>query len=290
MTALRGHFKGLTYLFIIVGTGLMAFGLQCIYDPTELVTGGFTGLAIIIKAMTEQWFPEGIPLWLTNLALNIPVFVLGYVRMGKQFIGKTLLGTVMLSAWLYIIPSIDLAEGDYLLAALFGGLISGVGMGFVLRANATTGGTDMVAALIQKSLRHHSVVRIMQIVDGMVVVLGLFVFGIRPTLYALVAIFVTAQSSDAILEGFKYSKGAYIITDKYEEVAKNLMRELDRGVTGLSARGMYTGKDRCVLYCVVSRKQIAAVKELVVEIDPNAFVIVSDVREVLGEGFQEHPN
>lgn len=290
MTALRGHFKGLTYLFIIVGTGLMAFGLQCIYDPTELVTGGFTGLAIIIKDMTKQWLPEGIPLWLTNLALNIPVFVLGYVRMGKQFIGKTLLGTVMLSAWLYIIPSIDLAEGDYLLAALFGGLISGVGMGFVLRANATTGGTDMVAALIQKSLRHHSVVRIMQIVDGMVVVLGLFVFGIRPTLYALVAIFVTAQSSDAVLEGFKYSKGAYIITDKYEEVAKNLMRELDRGVTGLSARGMYTGKDRCVLYCVVSRKQIAAVKELVVEIDPNAFVIVSDVREVLGEGFQEHPN
>ena len=188
----------------------------------------------------------------------------------------------------YILPVIDLAQGDMLLVALFGGVFSGAGMGMVLRANATTGGTDMVAALIQLKIRHYNVAQIMQVLDGAIVILGFFVFGLRPSLYAIVAIFVTTKVSDAILEGFKYSKAAYIITDKYEEVAKVLMEELDRGATGLKATGMYTGKDRCVLYCVVSKKQIVTLKEIVVNIDPKAFVIVSDVREVLGEGFLDY--
>lgn len=146
----------------------------------------------------------------------------------------------------------------------------------------------MVAALIQLKIRHYNVAQIMQILDGAIVVLGFFVFGLRPSLYAIVAIFVTTKVSDAILEGFKYSKAAYIITDKYEEVAQVLMEELDRGATGLKATGMYTGRDRCVLYCVVSKKQIVTLKEIVVNIDPKAFVIVSDVREVLGEGFLDY--
>lgn len=276
------------FLLIIVGTAGVAFAVQCMYDPCGLVTGGFSGIAIIIKSLTEHVIPGGVPLWLTNLLLNIPVFTVAYIKMGKRFIGRTLFGTVMLSAWLYILPVIDLAQGDMLLVALFGGVFSGAGMGMVLRANATTGGTDMVAALIQLKIRHYNVAQIMQILDGAIVILGFFVFGLRPSLYAIVAIFVTTKVSDAILEGFKYSKAAYIITDKYEEVAKVLMEELDRGATGLKATGMYTGKDRCVLYCVVSKKQIVTLKEIVVNIDPKAFVIVSDVREVLGEGFLDY--
>lgn len=276
------------FLLIIVGTAGVAFAVQCMYDPCGLVTGGFSGIAIIIKSLTEHIIPGGVPLWLTNLLLNIPVFIVAYIKMGKRFIGRTLFGTVMLSAWLYILPVIDLAQGDMLLVALFGGVFSGAGMGMVLRANATTGGTDMVAALIQLKIRHYNVAQIMQILDGTIVILGFFVFGLRPSLYAIVAIFVTTKVSDAILEGFKYSKAAYIITDKYEEVAKVLMEELDRGATGLKATGMYTGKDRCVLYCVVSKKQIVTLKEIVVNIDPKAFVIVSDVREVLGEGFLDY--
>ena len=276
------------FLLIIVGTAGVAFAVQCMYDPCGLVTGGFSGIAIIIKSLTEHIIPGGVPLWLTNLLLNIPVFIVAYIKMGKRFIGRTLFGTVMLSAWLYILPVIDLAQGDMLLVALFGGVFSGAGMGMVLRANATTGGTDMVAALIQLKIRHYNVAQIMQILDGAIVILGFVVFGLRPSLYAIVAIFVTTKVSDAILEGFKYSKAAYIITDKYEEVAKVLMEELDRGATGLKATGMYTGKDRCVLYCVVSKKQIVTLKEIVVNIDPKAFVIVSDVREVLGEGFLDY--
>ena len=276
------------FLLIIVGTAGVAFAVQCMYDPCGLVTGGFSGIAIIIKSLTEHVIPGGVPLWLTNLLLNIPVFIVAYIKMGKRFIGRTRFGTVMLSVWLYILPVIDLAQGDMLLVALFGGVFSGAGMGMVLRANATTGGTDMVAALIQLKIRHYNVAQIMQILDGAIVILGFFVFGLRPSLYAIVAIFVTTKVSDAILEGFKYSKAAYIITDKYEEVAKVLMEELDRGATGLKATGMYTGKDRCVLYCVVSKKQIVTLKEIVVNIDPKAFVIVSDVREVLGEGFLDY--
>lgn len=288
MTALREQFRVSQILLIVAGTGIMAFGIQCIYEPAGLVTGGFTGLAIVVRKLSAHWLDGGIPLWFTNIALNIPVFIAALVCMGRKFIGRTLLATLSLSAWLFFVPSVDLTNGDVLLASVFGGLVSGTGMGLVFRAKATTGGTDMVAALIQKRLRHLSVVHVMQFVDGAVVLCGLYVFGIRPTLYAVIAIYVTTRVSDALLEGFKYSKAAFIITDHYEEAAERIMGELDRGVTGLEARGMYTNNSRCVLYCVVSRKQIVEVKEIVNEIDPSAFVIVSDVREVLGEGFLEY--
>ena len=194
---------------------------------------------------------------------------------------------MLLSLWLYILPLVDLTDGDYVLAAIFGGCIGGVGMGLVLLAKSTTGGTEMVATLIQHYYKHYSVVQIIQFLDGAVVVAGLFVFGIHAVLYAIVAIFVTSKVSDALMEGLKFSKAAFIITDHYEQVAKRIMTELERGVTGLRAKGMYSGAEKCMLYCVVSKKEIVQVKEIVREVDPDAFVIVSDAREVLGEGFQE---
>lgn len=276
------------YICIILGTGLIAMSVQFVYDPINLVTGGFSGLAIIIKAVTESFIKGGIPLWLTNIALNAPVFLVAYFVKGKKFIGRTLVGTILLSAWLYVIPSIDLTQSDYTLSAIFGGVIGGTGMGMVLMSKATTGGTDMVAALIQHKLRHYSVVQIMQILDGLIVLCGLYVFGMKAALYAIVAIFVTAKVSDMLMEGFKFSKVAYIITEHYEEVAKAILNDLDRGVTALHAKGMYSGDEKYMLYCVVSKKEIVNVKDLVAKIDPDAFVIVSDATEVLGEGFLEY--
>lgn len=203
----------------------------------------------------------------------------------KNYIGKTGFATILLSVWLYLIPVIDMSGDDYMLAALFGGAFTGIGMALVLKAGATTGGTDMVAAIIQSHMRHYTVVQVMQVLDAAIVILGLYVFGLRPTLYAVVSIFVSTKISDAFLEGFKTSKAAFIITNRYEEVAERLMDELDRGVTGLHAQGMYTEEKKCVLYCVVSRKEIVRVKEIVNDVDSSAFVIVSDVREVLGEDF-----
>ena len=276
------------YVLILVGTAVMALAIQCIYDRVGLVTGGFTGLTIIIRNITKSVISGGIPLWFANIVLNIPVFIYSYVKFGKKFVGRTLFATIMLSVWLYIIPGVDLSGDDYLLAALFGGVFTGVGMGIVLRAGATTGGTDMVAALIQTKMRHYSVVQIMQVMDAAIVIAGLYVFGLRSTLYAVVSIFVSTKVSDGFLEGFKNSKAALSITNHYKEVAARVMDELGRGVTGMDAKGMYTQDYKCVLYCVVSRKEIVQLKEIVNDVDPDAFVIVSDVREVLGEGFMEY--
>lgn len=276
------------YIKIVLGTGIMGLAIKCIYDPISLVTGGFTGVAILVKKLTETFVTGGIPLWLTNLGLNIPVFIVAWRLKGKKFIGRTAVSTILLSVWLYVIPEANLVNGDYILAAIFGGVLTGIGLGMILWANATTGGTDMVAALIQIKLKHYSIAQILQVLDGIIVLIGLYVFGLQPALYAIVAIFIVSKVTDTMLEGMKFSKAAYIITDHYEEVARMIMTELDRGVTGLEARGMYSGDKKCMLYCVVSKKEIVSLKELVTRIDRNAFVIVGDVREVLGEGFIEY--
>lgn len=276
------------YAFIIFGTFLMGIAYNCIYDQIGLVTGGFTGIGIIVKSISGGIVSGGIPLWVTNLALNVPFFLLTWLILGKRFLGRSVIGMLLLTLWLALVPQIDLVQGDYAIAAIFGGVTAGAGMGFVLRGRATTGGTDMVAALLHKFIPHISIVQLLQFLDGVIVVLGCFTFGLHATLYAIVAIYITAKVSDLIMEGFKYSKAAYIITSETEKVTEALLNDLDRGVTGLKATGMYTGDDKTVLYCVVSTKEIVALKELVVEIDPAAFVIVSDVREVLGEGFLDY--
>lgn len=276
------------YVLMMIGTGLVATSIKCIYDPVSMVTGGFSGLAIIVKELTDELVPGGIPLWLTNLVLNIPVFLIALKVKGKKFIWRTVMGTFLLSLWLYVIPSVDLTQGDYILASVFGGCLLGAGMGMILQAKATTGGTDMVATLLQHYMRHYSIVQIMQVLDGLIVLCGFYVFGVRPALYAIVAIFITAKVSDTLMEGLKFSKAAYIISDHHELVAQKILEDLDRGVTGIMAKGMYSGEEKCMLYCVVSKKEIVRVKEVVAEVDPHAFVIVSDAREVLGEGFLEY--
>lgn len=276
------------YLMIAVGTGCMALAIQWFLDPAGLVTGGFTGIAIIVRQMSLGVTAGGIPLWLTNLILNIPMFLIGWKMKGRKFVGRTAAATVLLSVWLYIIVPVNMAQDDPLLAAVFGGVIMGIGIGLILLAKATTGGTDMAAALIQSKLRHYSVVQIMQVIDGLIVLTGLYAFGLKAGLYAVIAIYITSKVSDALMEGMKYSKAAFIITDRHEEMAQALMEKLNRGITGISAMGMYSGNEKRMLYCVVSKKEIVELKEIAVGIDSRAFVIVSDAREVLGEGFIEY--
>ncbi len=271
-------------ILMVVGTGLMGLAIQCIYDPVGLVTGGFTGVAIIAKYLTKG----AVPLWLTNLVLNVPLFFLAALIKGKKFVARTAVATVLLSAWLYVIPLWDLAEGDYVLSAIFGGVISGVGMGMVLLAHATTGGTDMLAALIQHKLRHYTIMQIICVIDGIIVAVGIYSFGVKAALYAIVAIYVTSKVSDTLTEGMKYSKAVFIVSDHYKEISDAIMTQMDRGVTGLNGVGMYSGDEKCMLYCVVSKKEIVVLKEIILNIDNNAFVIVTDAREVVGEGFLEY--
>lgn len=269
------------YILIILGTFIMGFAIKNIYDSAGLVTGGVSGIAIILKKQL------GIALWITNTALNIPLFLVSVRLKGWQFIKRTLAATVSLSVSLYIIPEVTFLGDELLLAALFGGIVSGAGVGLVFVAQATTGGTDMLAALIQRALPHYSLAQIMQVLDALVVLIGASVFGITYALYALIAIYAVTKVSDGLIEGMKFSKVAFIISSRTEEIARAIMDQMDRGVTALHARGMYSGMSRDMLFCVVSKKEIVQLKELVVGHDSQAFVIVSDAREVLGEGFIE---
>ena len=277
----------LDYLMIIVGTALMAVAVNSVFDLCGMVTGGFSGIAILVKEWTEDVVPGGIPLWVTNMSMNIPLFFIGMKIGGFGFVKKALIGEICLSFWLAVLPAFDIAGNDLLLAAVYGGVIQGVGIGLVFLGRGTTGGTDMMAALLQLKLRHYSIAQIMQFIDGAVVLVGMYVFGVQKALYAIIAVFLVTKVTDGMIEGLKFSKQAYIITRKPEEISTQIMRNLDRGVTGIRGKGMYSGQDKLLLYCVVGRKEIVALKELVDEIDPEAFVIVSDVREVLGEGFIE---
>lgn len=278
----RKRAAAVDYLMIIAGSFIMGFAIKNMYDPISLVTGGVSGIAIILKNLFS------VPLWVTNTVLNIPLFLVSFKIKGWKFIKKTFAATVALSLSLYIIPYMPFVTDDLFLASLFGGIISGIGAGMVFICQATTGGTDMLAALIQRKLKHYSIAQIMQVLDGMVVLAGATVFGIRFALYALIAIFAVSKISDGMIEGLKFSKQAFIVSDQYEKIAKAVMERLARGVTAVNAVGMYSGNSKKMLFCVVSKKEIVQLKEIVGEIDPSAFVIVSDAREVFGEGFIEY--
>ena len=278
----RGKSPFRDYILILIGASIMGFAIKNIYDPIGLVTGGASGVAIILK---KQF---GVPLWLTNTAINIPLFAAAAKLKGWSFIKRTLLATVTLSVSLYVIPEMPFLMDDLFLTALFGGLITGAGAGIVFACQATTGGTDMLAAIIRRWLPHYTLAQILQVLDAAIVLIGAGIFGVTYALYALIAIYAVSKVSDGIIEGMKYSKVAYIISDKSEEIAAAILKELERGVTALDARGLYSGNRKDVLFCVVSRKEIAQLKELVVGHDAQAFVIVSDAREVLGEGFIEY--
>lgn len=270
------------YVLIVVGAFIMGFAIKNMYDPVNLVTGGVSGIAIIMKSLA------GIPLWMTNTALNIPLFLVAWKINGWKFIKRTAVATVALSVSLYVIPEVAFLPDDLFLASLFGGIVSGVGTGLVFMFSATTGGTDMLAALLQRKMRHYSIAQIMQVLDGMVVLAGATVFGVQYALYALIAIYAVSKISDGILEGLKFSKQAFIISEHYQEIADAIMTRMERGVTSLDAVGMYSGEGRKMLFCVVSKKEIVQIREIVREFDRRAFVIVSDVKEVFGEGFIEY--
>lgn len=275
------------YGLLLLGTLLIAVSVNLVYDPMGMVTGGVTGLAIAIKYLTGLVFEEGIPVWVTNIICNIPLFIAAFLILGKKTLGRTLFATVSLTIFIGLLPVKALFSEDLLLAAVFGGAIGGIGMGLVLLSMATTGGTDLLCMLIHAKKKHLSVPTLLLFVDGGVVLLGVFVFGINKALYAVIAVYITSKISDSILEGLKFAKMAYIISDNYIEIAQEIMSVLDRGVTGLNATGMYSNADKKMLFCVVSKKEMVEVLDIVNKKDKRAFVIISDAREVMGEGFRE---
>ena len=272
----------ISYVWITVGSFIYALGFDWCYVPNDIGFGGMTGLAQIVNAILP-WAPIGAVV----IVLNIPLFLAAFRLQGVKPVVKTLYATAALSFFLGVMPEWIFVKDDLLLTAVFGGALSGAGFGLVLGGDATTGGTDLLAALLRRWMPQYSVAEIMMVLDGMIVLAGAAVFGVHYALYAIIAVFIVGKVSDAMVEGWKFAKQAYIISEKYEEIAARLMAELDRGVTNIYAKGMYSEQDRPILFCVVSRKEIVRLKQIAAQTDPRAFVIVSDAREVLGEGFME---
>lgn len=276
------------YITIIAGAILMALSVNLVYEPIGMVTGGISGLGIVVKELTKNLIPGGFPVYLFNLICNVPLFLISLKMKGKKFVLSAFVGTISYILALRIIPIYNLHFEDTLLASIFGGVIGGAGIGMVFSASASTGGTDLVAILIHYYKKHISTPMLMTLVDGVIIFFGAVVFGIGNALYAIIAVFITAKVSDGILEGLKFAKMAYIISDEYTAIANSILHSLDRGVTSISATGMYSNQDRKMLFCVVSKKEIVKIIEISHKIDPKSFVIVSDVREVMGEGFIEY--
>ncbi|MCQ2506060.1 MAG: YitT family protein [Lachnospiraceae bacterium] len=272
------------YALIALGTMIMAVAINTVFEPLKLVTGGVTGFAIVLKSWTEGLFENGIPIWFTNLAINLPLFALAWFFKGKEYVTKTLWATVLLSGWIYIIPEFAIFE-DYFQGMFFGGVLSGIGIGLVLLAGSTTGGTDMIADLINIKIKWVSLPVILFVLDGAIVLCGALTFGLDKSIYAILVVYLVSKLSDAILDGLKTARAVYIISDKYDDISKEILLKMDRGVTSFAGTGMYTGKDKSILLCVVAKKQLPYIKDIIRNHDREAFVIITDAREVHGEGF-----
>jgi len=274
------------YAVIAAGSAIFALSVNWVFAPLHLVAGGFTGLEIIIKHLTSGIVQGGVPIWISNIALNLPVFIAAYILRGKEFVGKTLFSTAACTLFLWAIPQWAPMGDDMVISIIYGTVLSGVGIGLVFTRYATTGGTDMAGALIQLYRKHWHMTTIMGVLDVLIVVAGAVVFGLANALYAIVSIAGTTVISGRIQEGVRFAKSVYIISDKNDEIADYIDRELDRGVTYIEAIGYHTGQHRHMLYTVVNKKELGLLKYKVSRTDKNSFMIVGDVREVFGEGWQ----
>ncbi|NLC51611.1 MAG: YitT family protein [Firmicutes bacterium] len=268
------------FLGIFLGSTISAIGLNMFLVPNKLAAGGASGLGIIL------FHTFGIPVGLTIIAFNVLLFLFTFKYLGVRFLAHTVSGTVLMSLMVEVLSFLPAATNDILLAAVYGGLVLGVGMGIVFRANGSTGGTALAAQLLH---RLFGVSSGQGLIGSDILIVGAagIIFGAEIGLYAALSLFVSSWLVDVIQEGFSLAKAALIITSKDEELAKKLMQHLDRGVTRMEAWGGYTDERRGILLSVVSRNQTTQLKALVYEVDPHAFIIVGNASEVLGEGFRQ---
>lgn len=272
---------------IMAGTFLMAVAVNFIYEPMNMVTGGISGLAIVIKRITKDIFPGGVPVWFSNAAINIPIFIWGYFVKGKKFLGYTFLANICFSFFLLILPVSSIQQKDYFLSMVIGGGLTGTGLGLVFASGYSTGGTDLLSSIIHTYLKAYSVGTLLFILDTLIILSGALTFGVRTAVYAVLAVSLTSWIMDNILSGLKVGKQILIISEEYQKISDAILKKLDRGVTSLEGKGMYSDRAKKVLLCVVGKREIVSVVQIVRENDPSAFLIIQDAREVMGEGFGE---
>ena len=276
-------------ILILAGSTITAFATKYIFDPAGLVTGGVSGLAIVVKYLSGLWTGYEFPLWLSNLVLNIPIFLFAIYVSGLKSILRTALCWAIMTLELMVMPAelFRMPQDNLLLTSIYGGLLFGLGTGLLLSARATSGGTDLLGNTLHKYFRHYSQGRLIEFLDAAVVVIGAVVFSVEHTLFAIISVFIMGRVIDYVLGRGKSARLALIISEESEAISADILTELDRGVTALPGRGMYSGSERTMLMCVCSERDVVAVKDIVRRHDPRAFMTIGNVSEAMGEGFSE---
>jgi uncharacterized membrane-anchored protein YitT (DUF2179 family) len=282
------------YSLILVGSFILAAGFVYFITPHRIVPGGVYGIAIVVHYLTKGMFsfwPEGIPIGLFGLLLNIPLTWVGIKILGPKFGVKTITGFVLTSVFIdgitWLRPIGDAAlVSDVLLSCVFGGVLLGFGLGLIFKSRATSGGSDIIAMIASKYTRL-PLGRLMIYVDSVIVLIGLAAFqDWAIPLYSWVVIFITGRAIDLTLEGADYNKALFIISKEHEAIRDKVLDDLERGGTYLKAKGMYTNEEKQMIFTVVSRRELAILEDFIREIDPDAFITIMDTKEILGEGFK----
>ena len=270
------------FLQIIVGTALVAMSTSLFLLPNQLSSGGFSGIATIVYYLLK------IPLGTTVLVLNIPLFIMSLIKNGKHFFLNAVTGTVGLSVFLNIFEKIKPITTDRFLACIYGGIIAGIGTAIILKANASTGGTDLLTQIIKAYKPNIKISNLLVVLDTIIVAMNVIFFKeLEIGLYSAITIYVMGKMLDIFFEGIDFAKMIYIISPQNEEIAKQIGERIRRGSTSLYGKGMYKKMDKEVLLCVASRGEVWEIRKIVKEIDKNAFVVITNAREVFGEGFKE---
>ncbi|MBR6034403.1 MAG: YitT family protein [Clostridia bacterium] len=266
---------------IICGTVVMAMGIGLFLIPNKLSTGGFSGIATIIYYIFK------LPVGTVTFVLNIPIFIYAFIKLGKKTVLRALFGTLCLSIFIDLFESIGPLTEDKILACLYGGILVGIGTAIILKANASTGGSDLLSQIIKKNKPDIRSGTAIVIFDTIVVGINAIVFSkIEIALYSAIAIFIMGKAIDVLLEGIYFTKVIYVVSDRYKEIANRIENEVSRGITGIYAKGMYTNKDKMLLLCVAGRNEVTQIRKIVKSIDRRAFLIISNAREVFGKGFK----
>lgn len=267
-------------LFIVFGAILMAIGTGSFLLPNQLSSGGFSGIATVLYYFFKIDMSKSI------IFLNVPLFIIGLFKLGWKFILRTVFATTIYSYAIDISNNIIVVE-DRVLASIYGGIVIGIGLAFILKTNTSTGGTDLLALILQNNKINLKVGNIIAIVDIIVVFLNLIAFrDIEIGLYSAISIFMIGKLIDVIFEGINYCKVLYIISEKYEDLTEIINKELKRGATGLYANGSYSRKNKMVIMCVSKRNELEKIKVIISKVDKDAFLIITDAREVYGLGFK----
>lgn len=268
----------------ILGGALFALGFDLFLLPHELNAGGVSGLAMVIR----QWIPM-VSVGIIQILLNLPLFLLGGLKIGKKFFAGSLLGMAASSLFIDLFSAIPIPKTEPLLGLLYGSLLCGAGIGAVFACGTSTGGSDILVRLLKLRFRNVPVGQICLCIDLAVAALtGLVFRDVTKTLYTAVAVFLTSKVMDAVIYRFDYSKVALIISAHYEQVSKAVGEKLGRGTTYLYGEGAYTGKETKVVLVAIKRQQLSELKEVVTDIDPDAFIIVQEAHQVLGDGFSRY--